>query len=67
MTTNVGTIDRVLRLIIGAVLLCFAIGLIAPASGYNWIGWIGVVPILTAIFASCPLYSLLGIKTCSSR
>ena len=62
MTTNVGTIDRIIRIVIGLVLLWYA--LMAPATGYNWIGWIGVIPIVTALVGSCPLYSILGVSTC---
>jgi hypothetical protein len=62
MTTNVGTIDRIIRIVIGLVLLWYA--LMAPATGYNWIGWIGVIPIITALVGSCPLYSILGVSTC---
>jgi len=66
MTTNVGTVDRIARLIIGGALLAFAIGIIAPGSGYNWIGWLGFVLILSAVFATCPLYSLIGMRTCAA-
>ena len=47
MTTNMGGIDRGLRIIIGLALLWYA--LLGPATGYNWIGWIGVVPLLTGL------------------
>ncbi|HZP78647.1 MAG TPA: DUF2892 domain-containing protein [Pseudolabrys sp.] len=67
MTVNLGTIDRVLRIIVGAALLTFAVGIIAPDSGYNWLGWLGAVLIFTAIFAVCPLYSLVGLKTCAAH
>jgi Protein of unknown function (DUF2892) len=63
MPTNVGTADRIIRTIIGLGLLAFAIGLIFPNAGWNWIGWIGIVPILTAIFRTCPLYSAIGVST----
>jgi hypothetical protein len=63
MTQNVGLIDRVARVIIGLALIAFAAGLIFPATGWNWIGWIGVVPILTAVFSTCPAYSILGFST----
>jgi hypothetical protein len=63
MTMNVGTVDRVVRLVIGIVLIMFAFGYIAPGTGWNWVGWIGIVPILTAIFSTCPAYSLLGLST----
>ncbi len=63
MRPNMGNIDRILRLILGSVLLAYALGLILPNSGWNWIGWIGLVPILTAFAGHCPAYKLLGIKT----
>jgi Protein of unknown function (DUF2892) len=64
MNTNIGTIDRVVRLVAGIALLAFALGYIAPGTGWNWLGWIGIVPILTAAMGSCPLYSMLGVSTC---
>lgn len=62
MTTNMGGIDRGLRIVVGLALLWYA--LLAPATGYNWIGWIGVVPLITALIGNCPLYSMLGVSTC---
>ncbi len=64
MTRNVGTIDRALRIIVGLALLAFAMGWIGAGSGWNWLGWIGVVPLLTALIGNCPAYSLLGVSTC---
>ena len=64
MTQNVGTIDRLLRVVIGAALIAFAVGYIAPGTGWNWIGWIGVLPLLTALVGNCPAYSVVG---CSTR
>jgi len=63
MSANVGTFDRIARIVLGIALLAFALGYIAPGTGWNWVGWIGVLPILTALFSSCPAYSLLGIST----
>jgi membrane-associated protease RseP (regulator of RpoE activity) len=63
MSANVGTFDRIARLIVGVALLAFALGYIAPGTTWNWVGWIGVVPILTAIFSTCPAYSLFGWST----
>jgi hypothetical protein len=65
MTANVGTIDRVIRIVIGVLLIAFALGLGFPDTGWNWLGWIGVVPILTAIFGYCPAYSIVGLSTCT--
>jgi hypothetical protein len=64
MTLNIGTADRVLRIIIGLALVAFAWWSTAP---YAWLGYIGVVPLLTAAFGTCPAYSLLGINTCPAR
>jgi len=59
MNPNVGTIDKVLRVIIGVALISLVfVGLQTP-----W-GWIGVIPIVTALVSFCPLYAILGIKTC---
>ena len=65
MTANVGMIDRVIRTVVGILLIAFALRLGFPETGWNWIGWIGVIPILTAIFGYCPAYSLIGLSTCS--
>jgi Inner membrane protein YgaP-like, transmembrane domain len=63
MTTNVGAIDRFVRIVLGVILIAFALGFIAPGAHYARIGWIGVVPLLTALVGSCPLYSVLGLST----
>jgi hypothetical protein len=64
MPRNVGSVDRVLRIILGLVLIAYAIPIGFSQTGWNWVGWIGVVPILTAVFSTCPAYSILGISTC---
>ena len=61
MSKNVGSIDRVLRVIIGLALLAFAF---FSGHAYAWIGYLGVVPLLTAALGNCPLYSILGLSTC---
>jgi hypothetical protein len=58
LKTNEGTIDRVLRVLAGLVL----IGLTVNGSIGAW-GWIGVVPLATGAIGMCPLYSILGINT----
>jgi hypothetical protein len=67
MATNVGAIDRMARLAIGLVLIAYAIPLGFAPSGWNWLGWIRVVPLLTAVFGFCPLYTLLGVSTCPAK
>ncbi|HAE26019.1 MULTISPECIES: YgaP family membrane protein [Hyphomonas] len=57
--TNEGTIDRVLRVIVGLALI--AIVFVGPQTPW---GWIGLVPLLTGLVGTCPVYSVLGIRTC---
>jgi ABC-type polysaccharide/polyol phosphate export permease len=57
--TNVGTLDRVLRAIVGVVLI--ALVFVGPETPW---GWIGVIPLLTAVVGFCPAYRLLGLRTC---
>ena len=64
-TTNVGTEDRALRIIVGLALIGAALGLYGTSYATVW-GWIGVIPLVTAFVGWCPAYSLLGIKTCEN-
>ena len=57
--TNVGTIDRALRIIVGIVLL--ALVFVGPKT--MW-GLIGIIPLATGLLKTCPAYSLLGMSTC---
>ncbi len=61
MKTNTGNIDRILRAIIGLVLLSLVF--VGPQT--LW-GLIGIIPLVTAIIGICPAYSLLGINTCNA-
>jgi hypothetical protein len=62
MKTNVGGIDKILRVVVGIALIAMAaLGVVGA-----W-GWIGVVPLLTGLFGVCPAYSLLGMNTCPIR
>ena len=63
MSANVGTIDRIARVIIGVLLIAYAVPIGFPNTGWNWVGWIGVIPILTAIFGYCPAYTIVGLST----
>lgn len=58
---NVGTLDMVVRLVLSIALLSLCLLL---KGNLAWLGLIGLVPLVTAIFQFCPLYSLLGIRTC---
>ena len=59
MKANVGTVDRVLRIILGLALIALTVvGKIGP-----W-GWVGLVPLLTGVVRFCPAYTLLRCRTC---
>ena len=59
MKTNVGTIDRIIRVILG-------LGILAAGYYYkNWLGLIGLVPLLTAFVGFCPAYLPFGLSTCA--
>jgi hypothetical protein len=64
MRKNVGGLDRIVRIVLGLVLIAYAIPVGFPHTGWNAVGWIGVIPLLTALMGSCPLYSIIGISTC---
>ena len=58
MSKNVGGIDRILRIVVGLIL----VGATAAGLLPLW-GWIGVVPLVTGLVSWCPAYTLLGFKT----
>lgn len=59
MKINVGSTDRILRIVVGLVL----IGLAATSTVGVW-GWIGVALLLTGVFKFCPAYAIFGTSTC---
>lgn len=59
MKMNEGKIDRILRVILGLVL----ISLVFVGPQTPW-GWVGIVPLLTGLVGFCPLYTLIGMNTC---
>jgi hypothetical protein len=62
MKSNVGGIDRALRIVVGLVLIA-----LAATGTVGWWGWLGAIPLLTGIVSSCPLYTLLGFNTCPMK
>ena len=58
---NVGSIDRTVRIVLGIAII---------GTGFymgSWWGGLGIIPLLTAAFSSCPLYTLLGMSTCPTK
>jgi len=62
MKSNVGGIDRIIRIVLGLAL----IGLTLTGNIGAW-GWLGVVPLATGAIGWCPPYAILGINTCSTK
>lgn len=62
MKSNVGGIDKILRIVVGAGLLGATVAGLLPVWGY-----IGIVPLATGLMGWCPLYPLLGLSTCPMK
>jgi hypothetical protein len=62
MKVNEGTIDRIIRVVVGLVL----ISLVFVGPQTPW-GWIGLLPLATGLIGWCPAYSLFGLSTCPRR
>jgi hypothetical protein len=61
MSCNVGSIERIIRILAGLALIAWAL-----LGGPVW-AWIGVVPLVTGLLNFCPAYSLLGMNTCGIK
>ncbi len=61
MQCNIGKTDKTIRIIVGILIILWGF------FDKNWWGLIGLIPLLTGIVSWCPVYSLLGIKTCEHK
>jgi len=59
---NVGSLDRIARVVAGLVLL--AMFFIYPDASWRYFTLIGIIPLATGLFGTCPLYSIFGLSTC---
>lgn len=65
LAKNVGGIDRILRIVVGAALILgFVLNM---GATYSWLYLIGIVPLATGLMQTCPLYSLFGMNTCPAK
>jgi hypothetical protein len=65
-STNVGGIDRILRIVVGVALLLWFF--VDQGQGFwHYAKLIGIVPLATGLFSTCPAYSLIGLNTCPMK
>lgn len=57
---NVGSIDRIARIVLGIGIM------VAGYVTQNWLGAIGIVPLVTGVIGWCPAYLPFGINTCKT-
>lgn len=62
MAINEGPLDRVLRVVLGVVLLVVGFGIVGGTAG-TIVGVLALVPLLTGLAGRCPLYAVLGLRT----
>jgi hypothetical protein len=60
MNRNMGPVDRIIRAVTGIIVI--VLGIVYQ----NWLGIAGLIPLITSGIGFCPLYRILGIKTCSN-
>ena len=60
--TNVGSFDRLFRIVLGAALITLVF--VGPKTAW---GWLGLIPLGTALIGTCPLYTVLGFRTGAKR
>ncbi len=60
MQINVGSLDRIVRIVVGLILLSLPLWLDSP---WRWLGLIGIMPLITGLAGRCPGYRLLGRST----
>ncbi|QMT35593.1 YgaP family membrane protein [Neisseria wadsworthii] len=59
MKRNVGGIDKIIRITVGAILI-----ILAATNVIGCWGWLGIIPLATGLMSNCLFYTLLGINTC---
>ena len=64
MKTNEGVADRVIRMAAGYLILS---AFFIIDGNARWFTLLGIVPLLTGLFGYCPLYTVLGVRTCAAE
>lgn len=63
--TNEGSFDRIVRVVVGIVLL--ALFFLYPGASWRYWTLIGIIPLVTGLAGTCPLYSIFGMSTCPMK
>jgi Protein of unknown function (DUF2892) len=58
---NTGVFDRIVRFVVGIALMASAY--YYSDLPYGYLGWLGIIPLVTSVIGYCPLYSILGVRT----
>ena len=58
---NIGNIERILRVLVGAALI---LGYFLSDGAYSWLYLPGIIPLATGVIGYCPPYAWRGINTC---
>ncbi len=61
---NVGGIDKILRIVVGALLV---LAYFLTDGPYSWLYLLGIIPLVTGLLGTCPVYSLIGVNTCPMK
>jgi hypothetical protein len=64
--TNVGSADRIIRVVVGLALIA-AYAFTSIGGTWHVALLIGIVPLLTGLLSTCPIYSILGMSTCPMK
>lgn len=64
-TTNVGGLDRAIRIIAGLAIL--SLFFLYPDASWRYFALLGLVPLVTGAVGTCPIYSILGMSTCPAK
>jgi len=63
MNPNIGTTDRIIRIVAGIAILC---SFFVLEGNMRWLALIGIVPLATGLIRWCPAYALFGLDTCGT-
>ncbi|MEM7760437.1 MAG: DUF2892 domain-containing protein [Cyanobacteria bacterium P01_A01_bin.40] len=67
MNKNIGILDRIIRVVIAGILLYLGLGIYVGSTLGIGLAIVSIIPLITSLLGSCPMYSLLGVRTCQGN